>query len=118
MNIIFNFKLKPLTFEESALIKYYEQIKCNYLINFDYESFKSKFDFESELVTINDMFNFRLIDNKENIIINYHIFDDNMEVTMKSAFFEMTDKSDKYNKLLRAMGLVAEIQGLVRGYIG
>ena len=33
------------------------------------------------------------------------------------AFFEMTDKSDKYNKLLRAMGLTAEIQGLVRGYI-
>ena len=31
------------------------------------------------------------------------------------AFFEMTDKSDKYNKLLRAMGLAAEIQGLVRG---
>ena len=90
-DVIFNFKLKPLTFEESALIKYYEQIKCNYLINFDYESFKSKFDFESELVTINDMFNFRLIDNKENIIINYHIFDDNMEVTMKSAFFEMTE---------------------------
>ena len=26
------------------------------------------------------------------------------------AFFEMTDKSDKYNKLLRAMGLAAEIQ--------
>ena len=26
------------------------------------------------------------------------------------AFFEMTDKSDKYNKLLRAMGLSAEIQ--------
>lgn len=33
------------------------------------------------------------------------------------AFFEMTDKSDKYNKLLRAMGLAAEIQGLIRGYI-
>ena len=33
------------------------------------------------------------------------------------AFFEMTDKSDKYNKLLRAMGIAAEIQGLVRGYI-
>ena len=33
------------------------------------------------------------------------------------AFFEMTDKSDKYNKLLRAMRLAAEIQGLVRGYI-
>lgn len=33
------------------------------------------------------------------------------------AFFEMTDKSDKYNKLLRAMGLTAEIQGLIRGYI-
>lgn len=33
------------------------------------------------------------------------------------AFFQMTDKSDKYNKLLRAMGLTAEIQGLVRGYI-
>ena len=33
------------------------------------------------------------------------------------AFFEMTDKSNKYNKLLRAMGLTAEIQGLVRGYI-
>ena len=33
------------------------------------------------------------------------------------AFFEMSDKSDKYNKLLRAMGLAAEIQGLVRGYI-
>mgnify|MGYP003419569673 FL=1 len=36
---------------------------------------------------------------------------------MGYAFFEMTDKSDKYNKLLRAMGLAAEIQGLVRGYI-
>ena len=36
---------------------------------------------------------------------------------MGYAFFEMTDKSDKYNKLLRAMGLTAEIQGLVRGYI-
>jgi len=34
------------------------------------------------------------------------------------AFFEMTDKSDKYNKLLRAMGLAAEIQGLVREYLG
>ena len=34
------------------------------------------------------------------------------------AFFQTTDKSDKYNKLLRAMGLTAEIQGLVRGYIG
>ena len=33
------------------------------------------------------------------------------------AFFEMTDKSDKYNKLLRAMGLAAEIQGLIRDYI-
>ena len=33
------------------------------------------------------------------------------------AFFEMTNKSDKYNKLLRAMGLAAEIQGLVRGYL-
>ena len=33
------------------------------------------------------------------------------------AFFEMTNKSNKYNKLLRAMGLAAEIQGLVRGYI-
>jgi len=33
------------------------------------------------------------------------------------AFFEMTDKSDKYNKLLRAMGLAAEIQGLVRPFI-
>lgn len=34
------------------------------------------------------------------------------------AFFQMTDKSDKYNKLLRAMGLAAEIQGLVREYLG
>jgi len=33
------------------------------------------------------------------------------------AFFEMTNKSDKYNKLLRAMGLAAEIQGLVRDYM-
>ena len=33
------------------------------------------------------------------------------------AFFQMTDKSDKYNKLLRAMGLSAEIQGLVRSFI-
>ena len=33
------------------------------------------------------------------------------------AFFEMSDKSDKYNKLLRAMGLTAEIQGLVRPFI-
>ena len=33
------------------------------------------------------------------------------------AFFEMTDKSDKYNKLLCAMGLAAEIQGLVRPFI-
>ena len=54
-------------------------------------------------------------------------FDDLLQDVMKRAdflgnmigyaFFEMTDKSDKYNKLLRAMGLVAEIQGLVRGYI-
>ena len=36
---------------------------------------------------------------------------------MGYAFFEMTDKSDKYNKLLRAMGLAAEIQGLIRDYI-
>ena len=36
---------------------------------------------------------------------------------MGYAFFEMTDKSDKYNKLLRAMGLTAEIQGLVRPFI-
>ena len=33
------------------------------------------------------------------------------------AFFQMTDRSNRYNKLLRAMGLTAEIQGLVRGYI-
>ena len=33
------------------------------------------------------------------------------------AFFQMTDKSDKYNKLLRAIGLAAEIQGLVRPFI-
>ena len=33
------------------------------------------------------------------------------------AFFKMTDRSNKYNKLLRAMGLTAEIQGLVREYI-
>ena len=33
------------------------------------------------------------------------------------AFFQMTDKSDKYNKLLRAMGLTAEIQGLVKPFI-
>ena len=54
-------------------------------------------------------------------------FDDLLQDVMKRAdflgkmigyaFFEMTDKSDKYNKLLRAMGLAAEIQGLVRGYI-
>lgn len=33
------------------------------------------------------------------------------------AFFQMTDRSNKYNKLLRAMGLTAEIQGLVREYL-
>ncbi|MBE6467959.1 MAG: hypothetical protein E7004_05155 [Alphaproteobacteria bacterium] len=33
------------------------------------------------------------------------------------AFFQITDESDKYNKLLRAMGLSAEIQGLVRSFI-
>ena len=33
------------------------------------------------------------------------------------AFFEMTDRSNRYNKLLRAMGLAAEIQGLVRPFI-
>ncbi len=54
-------------------------------------------------------------------------FDDLLQDVMKRAdllgnmigyaFFEMTDKSDKYNKLLRAMGLTAEIQGLVRDYI-
>jgi hypothetical protein len=38
-------------------------------------------------------------------------------LTLNTTYFEMTDKSDKYNKLLRAMGLAAEIQGLVRGYL-
>ncbi|MBP3546349.1 MAG: hypothetical protein J6K16_04365 [Alphaproteobacteria bacterium] len=33
------------------------------------------------------------------------------------AYFNMTDKSNKHNKLLKAAGLAAEIQGLVRGYI-
>ena len=33
------------------------------------------------------------------------------------AFFQMTDRSSKYNKLLRAIGLTAEIQGLVREYL-
>ena len=33
------------------------------------------------------------------------------------AYFNMTDKSNKYNKLLKAAGLAAEIQGLIRGYI-
>ena len=42
---------------------------------------------------------------------------DYMGNMIEYAFFKMTDKSDKYNKLLRAMGLAAEIQGLVRGYI-
>ena len=33
------------------------------------------------------------------------------------AYFNMTDKSNKYNKLLKAAGLAAEIQGLIRGYV-
>lgn len=33
------------------------------------------------------------------------------------AYFNMTDKSNKHNKLLKAAGLAAEIQGLIRGYM-
>ena len=33
------------------------------------------------------------------------------------SYFNMTDKSNKYKKLLKAAGLAAEIQGLIRGYI-
>ena len=33
------------------------------------------------------------------------------------AYFNMTDKSNKYNKLLKAAGLAAEIQGLIRKYV-
>ena len=33
------------------------------------------------------------------------------------AYFNMTDKSNKYNNLLKAAGLAAEIQGLIRGYM-
>ena len=33
------------------------------------------------------------------------------------AYFNMTDKSNKHNKLLKAAGLAAEIQSLIRGYM-
>ena len=33
------------------------------------------------------------------------------------AYFNMTDKGNKHNKLLKAAGLAAEIQGLIRGYL-
>ena len=42
---------------------------------------------------------------------------DYMGNMIEYAFFQMTDRSNKYNKLLRAMGLTAEIQGLVREYL-
>ena len=79
-------------------------------------------------------FNYFLNENRKKIK-NYKIlneayngtFDELLQDVMKRAdllgnmigyaFFEMTNKSNKYNKLLRAMGLTAEIQGLVRGYI-
>ena len=33
------------------------------------------------------------------------------------AYFNMTDKSNKYNNILKAAGLAAEIQGLIRKYL-
>ena len=33
------------------------------------------------------------------------------------AYFNMTDKGNKHNKLLKAAGLAAEIQGLIRKYM-
>ena len=33
------------------------------------------------------------------------------------AYFNMTDKSNKYNNILKAAGLAAEIQGLIRRYL-
>ena len=33
------------------------------------------------------------------------------------AYFNMTDKSNKHKKLLKAAGLTTEIQGLIRGYM-
>ena len=33
------------------------------------------------------------------------------------AYFNMTDKSNKYNNILKATSLAAEIQGLIRGYM-
>ena len=33
------------------------------------------------------------------------------------AYFNMTDKSNKYNNILKAAGLAAEIQGLIRKYV-
>ena len=33
------------------------------------------------------------------------------------SYFNMTDKSNKYNNILKAAGLAAEIQGLIRKYL-
>ena len=33
------------------------------------------------------------------------------------AYFNMTDKGNKYNNILKAAGLAAEIQGLIRKYV-
>ena len=33
------------------------------------------------------------------------------------SYFNMTDKSNKYNNIIKAAGLAAEIQGLIRGYM-
>ena len=33
------------------------------------------------------------------------------------TYFNMTDKSNKYNNILKAAGLAAEIQGLIRKYV-
>ena len=33
------------------------------------------------------------------------------------SYFNMTDKSNKYNNILKATSLAAEIQGLIRGYM-
>ena len=87
-------------------------------------------DFDNDIVGFNDFLNENYKKIKSYKILNeaYNgTFEELLQDVMKRAdllgnmigyaFFEMTDKSDKYNKLLRAMGLAAEIQGLVRGYI-
>ena len=72
--------------------------------------------------------NHKKIKNYKIINETYHnSFEDIIQEIMEKAdlvsnmllysYFNMTDKSNKYNNILKAAGLAAEIQGLIIGYI-